>query len=209
MYEFQARSFIFEIVVKLIFGGILALIPLVNEFKHRKMKKRIRKGKKRGNEYEIFGVNISLFSIVWAVLLFGITFFLMRSYFFDIPSLAKGDLRFVKGTVIDVKNKSKDIHDYVNVDGQVVSFFLTGDVEKGDEVKIGYLKHTSRAIYCTKAVNGNNSEYEEVGFPLKDVELFVETVAIFLGAVLFIFFFLKAKDKFRKGKKEKSKDKKR
>lgn len=182
MRIFQTCFFIIGIIFWLIMGFIVALSPdwLLGT------KKNATKEKHKYNYLESFckrkGCDISkvsIWKVIWFIIAMGITIYLLKPNFLDIPQLITGKLNYVTGKVVEIKHYSKDPTDYVYLStGEEVKFFFSSGVSKDDFYKIGYLTHTHKAIYCEKIVLGSNNEKEEkvIGFPFKDVLLFFAVI---------------------------------
>lgn len=182
MYGFQVFAFIFMIIFYLLLGAGAAFVSLIifrNKFVPDRKVKYSYLEKCSSGKWEMTR-EIGLLSIVWVMVVMGITVFLIRSYIFDIPQLVSGKLNYVTAIVMEEKTVSKDPNEYILLStGKCVKFFLSSDVRVGKEYKIGYLTHTSKALYCAE-LNTSDGNYKKLGFPFKDI-------AIVLGVIIGIF----------------------
>lgn len=185
MYGFQVFAFIFMIIFYLLLGAGAAFVSLItfrNKFVPDRKVKYSYLEKRSSSKWEKTR-EIGLLSIVWFMVVMGITVFLIRSYIFDIPQLVSGKLNYVTAIVMEEKTVGKDPNDYVFLStGKCVKFFLFSDVRVGKEYKIGYLTHTSKALYCAE-LNVSDGNYKKLGFPFKDI-------AIILGIIICLFFII-------------------
>lgn len=182
MYAFQVLSFIFAVIFYLLLGAgatFIALIFFRGKFiEDRKVRYSYLEKRSRGKRAK--KRETSSTSIIWFMIGMGIIIYLIRPYILDIPQLITGKLNYVTGFVIEEKHESKGPNEYVFLStGDQVKFFFSSGVSVGKEYKIGYLTHTSKALYCAE-LNTSDEEFKELGFPLKDIALFSGIMAVFL-----------------------------
>lgn len=190
MRIFQTCFFIIGIIFWLIMGFMVALsygwlLGTKKKATKKKYKYNYLESSCKRKGCDISKVNI--WKVIWFIMAMGITIYLLKPNFLDIPQLITGKLNYVTGEVLAIKNYSKDPTEYVYMStGEGVKFFFSSGLSKYDFCKIGYLPHTHRAIYCEKIVLGSNNEKEEkvIGFPFKDILLFFAVI----GTILFLMF---------------------
>ncbi|URZ17743.1 hypothetical protein [Clostridium felsineum] len=190
MRIFQTCFFIIGIIFWLIIGVIIALSS--NWFLG--IKKNATKGKykyyylqslPKRKRWDIS--KVSPWKVIWFIIVMSITIYFLKPNFLDIPQLITGKLNYVTGEVAEIKHYSKDPTYYVYLStGEEIEFFFSCGVSQYDFCKIGYLTHTHKAIYCEKIVVGSNNKKEGkvVGFPFKDILLFIAI----MGAAFFLAF---------------------
>lgn len=64
-----------------------------------------------------------------------------------------------------------------------MKFFFSASMEIGNHYKIGYLPHTSKAIY---AANINVNSEDKIGFPIKEILIYISILICFIGFITVI-----------------------
>ncbi|PJI08232.1 MULTISPECIES: hypothetical protein [Clostridium] len=189
MRIFQTCFFIIGIIFWLLIGLVIALIP-----GRLDTKKDAAKEKHKYNYLQSlpkrkiwWTSRISPWKAIWFIIVMGITIYLLKPNFLDLPQLITGKLSYVTEEVVEIRHYRKDLTEYVYLStGEEVKFFFSSGVSENNLYKIGYLTHTHKAIYCEKIDFDSNDEEvgKVVGFPFKDIL----TVIAVLGVIAFLVF---------------------
>lgn len=187
MYVFQVIAFVLEVLLGLFFGGIIAVYPqmLISNRHAKPTGYRSYSNLKYGGTYSSKRKQVRIIGrILWSVIVIGTTLYFLKPYFLDIPKLIRGDLYYVSGTVYDIRRERRDPSEYVYIGGKKLRFFFSSNVERNGAYKIGYLPNTSRAIYCVALDNNDESKSAAIGFPFKDILIFLLIIAAFILLVV-------------------------
>jgi hypothetical protein len=187
MRIFQACFFIVEIIFYLILGFIIALNSkwFLSTIKHTPKEKHKYIYVESMSERKRWGKgDVSLWKVIWFVIVISITIYFLKPYFLDVPQLITGKLNYVTGTVRDIRHFSKDPTEYVYLySGEEAEFFFSSGVNKYKDYKIGYLTHTKRAIYCEQ-IDESSGYRKVIDFPFKDILGYLTV----LGVLFFLIF---------------------
>lgn len=181
MYIFQIISFIFEIISGILLCALIALCPDIILKNNKDMPARyVNPYKFESNKINARKVWNIIGRTSWFIIVMAITIAFLKSYFLDIPKFVKGNFYYVEGYVRNIKTEKKDFHEYVTIDGNMVSFFFSSGVELGKEYKIGYLPNSKRAISVEVLNNNQVSKDKKIAFPYKDILLFIAIIGVFI-----------------------------
>ena len=188
MQFFQVISFVLEIIFGLILAGFIAFFPEAfgSRYLPNSNKKRdvayVEYSYLRGGEGK---KPVKLGKGIWILIIFCTTIYLMRGYFLDVPLLITGKLEYITGTAYNIRSGNKEFYEYVDIAGKgEVKFFFDSGVTRNRKYKIGYLYHTSRAIYCAEVTNNVVKQIKAVGFPFKKI-LFVSVFVVGFYLLMF------------------------
>ncbi len=178
MYIFQVIAFFLQLFFWILAAGILFFCPKV--FFSNKSSEKVNisynvLNSHKKSKLEYIGVKI----LGSAIAILIIAYFALP-YLLDIPKLITGNFNYVTGYVYDVRTESKDPNEYVYIEGKKLKFFFGANVEMNKIYTIGYLPHTSRAIYGLKLDGSTLKVEKKIAFPIKKLLFFIGIMATFV-----------------------------
>lgn len=184
MFLLQLVSYLCEMILIILIGGFFTIYPnrLVDKYDKRPRKLKVITFLKQA-AYRIDIIE-RIKRIIPSILIGSMTVYFLIPYMLDFPKLILGRYDYAIGYVNDVRRESKSFYEYVNIGGEKIKFFFSSNVEEYKKYEIRYLPNTKRAIFGEQLSDDKLESSRKIGFPLKDVLLFLGIILVFILIVI-------------------------